>query len=221
MVINWYGQSCFRIQSGELNILIDPFSKEIGLVPPRFKTDLILISHDHIDHNNIFEEEDIFVITNAGEYEYKGVDIKGFESYHDEVGGKKYGKITIFLLVIENIRLLFLSDIGVDTLDKKIMEEIGNVDIVFVPVGGGTTVNFNGASRLVNQIEPKIVVPMHYKIPRLNYRIDGKKIELDDTSKFLKEFGVSKTNVLEKLTIKKKDIEQMKADELNIVVLKV
>src|SRR4030042_819800 len=207
MIINWYGQSCFRIQSGDLNILIDPFSKEVGFTPPRFKTDLILVSHDHEDHNNAEDEEGMFLISNPGEYEYKGIEVRGFEAFHDNSNGKKYGKVAVYLIDIEGVRVLFLSDIGTDALDKKIMEEIGDIDILFVPVGGGSTVDYSGASHLVNQIEPKIVIPMHYKISGLSYKIEGKKIDLDDVSKFLKEMGASKTEAMEKLTIKKKDLE--------------
>ena len=88
MVITWYGQACFKIQSGDLVVAIDPFSKEIGFTPPRFKTDIVLVTHGHFDHANWQAlAGDPFAITGPGEYEVKGVDVMGIETYHDTARG--------------------------------------------------------------------------------------------------------------------------------------
>ena len=90
MVITWYGQSCFKIQSGDLVLAVDPFSRDIGLTPPRFKTDIVLVTHDHPDHNNAdsLPQENLFRITGPGEFDVKGVTIRGIQTFHDSAGGK-------------------------------------------------------------------------------------------------------------------------------------
>src|SRR3989344_1760230 len=100
MVITYYGLSCFKIQSGETVLAIDPFSKESGLTPPRFTSHAVLVSHDHENHNNIEalaskEDDGVFKITGPGEYEFKGSVVRGISSFHDAKGGKVKGKNTI------------------------------------------------------------------------------------------------------------------------------
>lgn len=219
MVITWYGQSCFKIQSGDLVIVIDPFSKEIGLTPPRFRADIALATHQHSDHNNLESiAGEPFTIVSPGEYEAKGAYIHGIQTFHDEKQGKERGLNTIYLIEVEGIRVLHMGDYGEEVVsDSRFLEEAGEVDILLVPVGGTYTtavhtregtIDGEDAGKLTKDIEPRFVIPMHYKIP-------GLKVSLADNAQFLKEMGVRNVQTQEKFTIKKKDI----TDEEKTVVI--
>ncbi|MEK7083408.1 MAG: MBL fold metallo-hydrolase [Patescibacteria group bacterium] len=212
MVITWYGQSCFKIQSGDLVIAIDPFSKEIGLTAPRFRADIALATHQHHDHNNLESlTGDPFVITQPGEYEVKGAYIHGIQTFHDTQKGKERGLNTIYLIEVENIRVLHMGDYGEAIVqDSQFLEQVGEVDILLVPVGGTYTIDGKDAAALTKDIEPRFVIPMHYKIPDL-------KIPLADNAIFLKEMGARAIQAQEKFTIKKKDITD--EEKTDIIVL--
>jgi len=198
MVINWYGQSCFKIIANALTIVTDPFAKNIGLRPPAFAADIVCVSHQHEDHNNISAiGGEPFVVDGPGEYEIKGISILGVESFHDQKQGQERGLNTIYLIESEEIRLCHLGDFGQEKLSDEQLEALGGVDILFVPVGGKTTIDSSTAAALVNQLEPKLVVPMHYKLPDL-------KVELDSADKFLKELGAPSKELVDKITVKKK-----------------
>lgn len=211
MVIQWYGQSCFKIQSGDLVVVIDPFGKEIGLTPPRFKTDVALVSHSHFDHSNAESlGGEPFLITEPGEYEAKGVYVRGIRTFHDTVEGKERGTNTAYMIQVEDIRIAHLGDFGEQEMREETLEELGDVDILMIPVGGTYTVDGKTAGKIVKQIEPRFVIPMHYKIP-------GIKVALDGVESFLKEMG-SKVEAQDKFTLKKKDIGEDEKTE--VVVLK-
>src|SRR3989344_396236 len=205
MTISWYGHSCFRIEAKEGSILIDPFSKEIGLRPPKIKDDLTLVTHHHFDHDNIGEAgPETFIIDGPGEYEKQGIRVRGVSSFHDKVNGKERGPNTIYIVKTEDMAICHLGDLGQDRLDDKQVEEIGDVDILMIPVGGNYTIDAKEATGVVSQIEPKIVIPMHYKIKDLTVEVSG-------PDKFLKEIGLSPEKV-DKLKIAKKNlpVEEMK-----------
>ena len=203
MIINWYGHSCFKItnQGGHLIVLTDPFDKKIGLNPPRCGADIVTVSHQHYDHNNTkvitgMEGSNPFIIDGPGEYEIKGVSIVGYNSFHDKE--KKENNI-IYSMEIDKIKICHLGDFGQDKLSDKQIEKIGNVDILMIPVGGNYTIGAKRAAGIVNQIDPGIVIPIHYKIPGLN-------IKLNDVKDFLKEMGLNGVIPVDKLTVKKKDL---------------
>jgi L-ascorbate metabolism protein UlaG (beta-lactamase superfamily) len=213
MTITWYGHSCFKItnQGGHLTIITDPFDKSIGLKPPRINADIVTVSHEHDDHNNVKAlNGSPFVINGPGEYEIKGVNILGIDSFHDQQQGQKRGLNTIYLIEIDSIRICHLGDFGQDRLTDEQVEKIGAVDILMIPVGGHYTIEASQAVEIVDQLEPHLVVPMHYKIP-------GLKIELDGIEKFLKEMGISKKTALDRLTLKKKDLV---GKEMAVAVMK-
>lgn len=197
MTITWYGQSCFRIETKEGSVLIDPFSKEIGLRPPKIKDDLVLVTHEHSDHNNLDSVNDeAFIIRGPGEYERKGISVRGVLSYHDASQGSERGLNTIYVIKAEEMTVCHLGDLGQHELTDQQVEEIGDVDVLVIPVGGTHTIDGKQAVHVVSQIEPKIIVPMHYHVP-------GLSIKLDTSDKFIKEAGLSPENV-DKIKLSKK-----------------
>ena len=212
MNIIWYGHSCFKIQSKDLVLVTDPFDKSVGLRPPSCRADIVTVSHQHYDHNNTAVIKDNpFIIDGPGEYEIKGVAIWGVSSFHDNCQGAERGTNTIFVIEIEGIRICHLGDLGQDSLVNGQLEKIGAVDILMIPVGGVFTIGWGKANGVISQIEPRIIIPMHYKIPGLNLKIDT----LD---KFVQERGVSKKEAVGKLSVKKKDLPQ---EEAETVVMKI
>lgn len=213
MIITWYGQSCFKVQSGQDTVVIDPFDKSIGLTPPKFEAQLVLSTHEHPDHNNISTiKGDYFVIDGPGEYEYKGIRVNGIRSYHDNEEGKERGLNTIYVIRFEDILLAHLGDLGQEKLNETQIETIGDVDILMVPVGGNFTIDGEKALDIINQIEPRIAIPMHYKVK-------GLKPKLESVDGFLKAIGKTDLSPEEKLTIKKKDLPDPEA-KTEIVLLK-
>jgi len=214
MQIIWKGQSFFQIiarhNNGRITIAIDPFSEDIGLKIPSIEADITLITHYHQDHANVKAiKGQPFSIESPGEYEVKGVFIQGIDSFHDNVKGKKRGKNTIYLIEVEDIKICHLGDIGQKELTDDQVEKISQVDILMIPIGGVFTISAEEAVKIISQLEPKLVIPMHYKIPKLNIKLDGPE-------KFLKRMGVRSPETSDKLLIKRKDLP----DETKIIILK-
>lgn len=207
MVITYYGLSCFKVSSGEITLAFDPPSKKSSLRSPRFQADIVLLSHEHENHGGgevITEKNDLpLKIEGPGEYEIRGMNIFGISSYHDEDLGKTQGLSTIYVLELEDLRLCHLGDFGEKNLRAETQEAIGQVDILFLPIGAGSVITSAKAIKIANQLEPKIIIPMHY---------DTKELDL-----FLKEAGLENSKPEDKLTLKKKDLPQ---DKTTVHVLK-
>ena len=211
MQITWLGQACFKIQGKEVTIVTDPYdNKYTGLKLPRLNADIVSVSHNHLDHNNIkVINGDPFVVNNPGEYETKKVFIWGIHSWHDNQEGAERGNNTIFVFKFEDIKIAHLGDLGNSLTDQQ-LEKLESVDILMVPVGGVYTIDAKQAAEVVNQLEPRIVIPMHYKIP-------GLKLKLDPVDQFCSEMGIKKNGAEDKLKISKKELP---ADEVQITILK-
>jgi|AntAceMinimDraft_18_1070375.scaffolds.fasta_scaffold01902_5 L-ascorbate metabolism protein UlaG (beta-lactamase superfamily) len=215
MNIFWHGQSCFEIRIPSNHeekkiIVIDPFSENIGLKFPSLTADILLVSHNHTSHDNVkVLKGEPFLIDGPGEYEVGGVFIQGVSSLYDPTAGEEFKKITIYNIEAEGIKLCHLSDLNQKELDSKQLEIIGEVDILMVPIGGGEIMDSRTAQKIVNQIEPKIVIPMCYKLPKLKVALDGVEI-------FLKAMGQEKIEPQASLKIKKQNLPA----ETKIVVLK-
>lgn len=215
MKITWCGHALFQIaanpqKNSQVNIVIDPFDKSIGLRVPKLEADILLVTHQHYDHNNIKAVlGSPFVIDGPGEYEIKNIFIQGIPSFHDDSGGGKRGENTIYVIDVEDIRLCHLGDLGQKELTEEQLDKIGSIDILMLPVGGTYTISAAEAGKIMAQLEPKITIPMHYALPKL-------KIKLDSLTKFLKTFGVKSLTPIKKLVVKKKDIS---LDEAKIIVL--
>jgi L-ascorbate metabolism protein UlaG (beta-lactamase superfamily) len=208
MNIQYYGHSCFKIVTkpagrgqDDVTIFMDPFDKSFGLRPPQGSADLVMVSHDHHDHNNIEAlKGEPAVIDIPGEYSVKGINIVGLRSYHDNKNGEERGQNTIFILETEDMRICHLGDLGHD-LDEKQMEKINGLDILMIPIGGKYTIDGKKAVDIVKKIEPKVVIPIHYKI-------NGSTMDVDDEKKFCAEMGNCPKEKVTKINLKKKDLEE-------------
>ncbi|MDO8618753.1 MAG: MBL fold metallo-hydrolase [Candidatus Daviesbacteria bacterium] len=199
MDISYFGQSCFKIKGKSASVVIDPFTPEmIGLkLPKDLSADIVLQSHDHGDHNNaagVLNNQMVF--TNPGEYEVGGVVMTGINSFHDDTQGQERGVNTIYHILIDGLNIVHLGDLGQAKLTEEQITEIGEVDILLIPVGGVYTIDSKGAVGIVAQLEPKIIIPMHYLLP-------GLKVDLESVDNFLKEIGTEHVVEEQKLSITK------------------
>ncbi len=214
--IYWAGQSCFEIsvanaKDSTATIVIDPFDEKIGLKLPNLSADVLLVTHGHSDHNNVKGvKSEPFVIDGPGEYEVKGVFVQGIESFHDDNQGKERGANTIYVIETEGMRFCHLGDFGQKELTDEQVEKIGSVDILMIPVGGTYTIASSEAIKIIGQIEPKVVIPMHYALPKLT-------VDLDGVDTFLKAMGKT-IEPQDKFTVK---ISTLPKDrDMEIVILK-
>ncbi|MFW2489723.1 MBL fold metallo-hydrolase [Clostridium chromiireducens] len=169
MKIKWFGQSCFMVTSENgTKILMDPYKNALGYkLPKEITADIVLISHDHSDHNYINAVKCKFVhINKTGSFLEHGIEIKGVGTFHDKVSGAKKGKNIIYNFKIDGINICHCGDLG-HTLDLNFVEEIGNVDILLIPVGGGYTLDALDAVDVVKQLNPTVIIPMHYRTKAL------------------------------------------------------
>jgi len=183
---------------------MDPFTPDfVGLKLGKQEADVVTISHNHDDHN--YQEalkSEALVFDSAGEYEYKETEFIGVPASH----GNERGMVTMFTMEIDDIKICHLGDLG-EELSSDQLDKIDGVDVLLVPVGGKYTLDPKGAVKVISQIEPKIVIPMHYQA--------GKMQDLAPLSAFLKEMGATPTPQ-EKLKVTTKDLPE----ELEVVVLK-
>ncbi|MCA9382718.1 MBL fold metallo-hydrolase [Candidatus Dojkabacteria bacterium] len=213
MDIRYLGHSSYQIKTKTGTIVCDPFTSkdpQLGLKFPRgIVADVVTISHDHADHNGVVGVEgQPFILKEPGEYEIKEINFFGIQSFHDEKEGQERGMNTIFLIEAEGISVCHLGDLG-HTLTSDQVNELNEVDILMIPVGGTYTLDAKKATEVVNQIEPKIVIPMHYQ--------DGDaQLSLANVELFYQEMGKEKKEALDKLSIKESDLVE---EEPQIVLL--
>jgi len=194
MEITWYGHSCFRLRDKGVAVVTDPYSKDIGYTLPRIRADIVTVSHDHPDHNNARAiKGSPRVLSGPGEYEIKGVFITGIATYHDGKQGRERGRNTVFIFEFNGLTVCHLGDLGhVPTQDQA--EVLSGAQVLLIPVGGVYTINAAQAAEVVSLLEPRIVIPMHYKTPLV-------KIKLDPVSKFLKAMGVDRPTPVDSLQV--------------------
>ncbi|MBL8029680.1 MAG: MBL fold metallo-hydrolase [Candidatus Doudnabacteria bacterium] len=196
MQIQYFGLSSFKITTKEATIITDPFHKDTGLVSPRGAADILMLAEKN---NKAYSQDsgvsgEPFRVTDPGDYDIKGASISGFPL--DQEG--KF--ITVFLIEAEDMRILNLTHIKEWNMKESEIEDLGEIDILILPVGGNTVLSASQAAKVVNELEPKIVIPSHYKSKDLIF-------DLDPLEKFIKEMGGKKEET-DKLTIKKKDLTE-------------
>jgi L-ascorbate metabolism protein UlaG (beta-lactamase superfamily) len=199
MDITWLGHSCFRIKGSRATIVTDPYSKDLGYSLGKPNARIVTISHEHPGH--CYAEGvggQPRVVRRPGEYEISDVLIIGIATFHDREGGKKRGKNTVYLMEIDEVAVCHLGDLG-HVLTNEQIEDIGNVDVLLLPVGGVSTINAPLAAEVVRQLEPKVVIPMHYKTPALKW-------ELEPVDRFLKEMGAKQVSSQPKLSVSKSNL---------------
>lgn len=176
MKIRWLGHACFLITTGDgVRIITDPYAVGGGIQysPIEESADVVLVSHDHDDHNNVSAVQgNPEVIRGTGVKTVKGVQFNGIGTHHDTSGGKQRGTNTVFCFASEGTKLCHLGDLG-HVLTSEQVDNIGAVDILFVPVGGVFTIDASAASQVCGQLKPRLVVPMHFKTPGCAYPIAG------------------------------------------------
>jgi len=193
------GHSCFRIKGSHTTVITDPYSPNSGYSLGKQTARIVTISHQHPEHSFVSGiGGEPRQVKGPGEYEIGGVMIVGMPTFHDAEKGKTKGKNTIYLIEIDDITVCHLGDLG-HVLTAEQAEELGNIDVLLVPVGGVSTINASKAAEVVRQLEPKIVMPMHYKTLML-------KRELEPVDKFLTEMGVKEVTPQPKLSVTKANL---------------
>jgi len=192
MRIRWLGHSCFFITTGRgVKIVTDPYGKNINYTLPKISADIVLLSHHHFDHNahwriegkprvikrtsNFYEEHEVNIKAET-------INFKGLPTFHDTSLGKKKGPNTVFLWAVDGVRFAFLGDLG-HPLSEEDYEKIGEINVIFIPVGGLTTIDAKEASEIVKRLNPGLVFPMHYKTEYFGESL--KAILSDDETIFL------------------------------------
>lgn len=207
MDITYLGHSSFRIKGKNAVVVTDPFSLEkFGVkFPKHVAADIVTVSHDHPDHNAVRQIEGApYVISGPGEYEVKGVGVIGTSTFHDEEKGAKRGKNTVYRIEIDGVSIVHLGDLG-HTLSSLEVDALDGVDILMIPVGGQYTIDPAAAVSVVSEIEPSIVIPMHFKRPDMSG--DTFK-DLATLPMFLKEIGKEEVVPQPKLSITKDKIPE-------------
>lgn len=204
MQIQYFGLSSFKITTKLATVITDPFDKKSGLVPPRGSADILILAEKT---NELYSAKsgisgEPFLVEDPGEYDVKGVTVAGIPLKQ----GDSY--VTVYLVESEDVKILNLGHIKEFNITEKELEELGQIDILILPVGGGEVMDASSAAKAVNEVEPKFVIPSYYQIPGLS--IGAEKLE-----KFIKEMG-GKSETMDKLTVKKKDLA---FEEIKIVVL--
>lgn len=172
MRIRWHGHSCFEV-AGSVQVVTDPHDgKSLGIAPPKAKADLVLVSHDHFDHNcaRVVRKQDSSVISEPVMTVERGVRVEGIEAFHDDALGAKRGKVVLFRFELDGMSFCHLGDLGHD-LDEQTVERISPVDFLFVPVGDVFTVGPEVAKAIMDKVAPKVAVPMHYRTQGLSLSI--------------------------------------------------
>lgn len=201
MDIYWLGHSCFRIKGNRTTVITDPYSPELGYKAGKLSADIVTISHSHPGHSYVEAVSDVTkVINGPGEYEIGGVIFIGMNTYHDTEKGASKGKNTVYLMEIDEMTVCHLGDLG-HSLSADQVEDIDEIDVLMLPVGGGSSLTASEAAEMVRQIAPKIVIPMHYKT-------DAISRELAPVDAFLKEMAVQEIEPQPKLTLNRSTIPQ-------------
>ncbi len=215
MDITWYGLSCFRIREGGVTVVCDPYDKSVSSAAPKLRADIVTASHMRPGHSAVDRVAgEPKVLSGPGEYEVKNVFVSGLATYHRKQTETALERNIAFFFEFGDLTVGHLGDIGEIPLQSDIEDlNVGEVDILLVPVGGGDTLDATRAVEMIGLLEPRIVIPMHYQHPDLARSLAD---TLDPVDKFLKEFGVSVPEPMEMFKVSKSSLP----DETQVVLLK-
>lgn len=217
MIITYHGHSSFKLKGRVGTVVTDPFDAYVGFEFPNLSADVVTVSHHHQDHDQIqlvkktSRRDRPFIIDTPGEYEVGGISVFGVKSYHDANQGAERGPNTIFTILLDDIRVCHLGDLGHELTTEQV-KEIGAVDILLCPVGGVFTIDPKAAISIIKNLEPSIVIPMHYRTQLHDPKIFGELATVDD---FLNEYGVE-VEAEDKLSIERSRLPE----ETEVVVLR-
>lgn len=203
MEITYLGHSSFKIKTKTATVVTDPFDPQmVGFKYSGVEGDIVTVSHNHADHNAYAKVGEVKkVLEGPGEYEISGVSIMGFPSFHDTKDGGERGKNTIYVIEADGLRIAHLGDLG-QMIPDEIVDEMGSIDILMIPVGGFYTIGPKEAVEVCSKIDPYFIIPMHYKVEGINL---SQFEHLEPKETFLKEIGMV-VETLPKFTIKRDDI---------------
>jgi len=185
MLVEWYGQSAFRLAAASATVVIDPFGDVSGLAARGIEfgypaiegvaADLVLVTHEHPDHNGVesVAGDPAVIRSTAGTLDSPIGEVVAIASEHDDVAGTRRGPNTIFAFELDGVRIAHLGDFGQAALRDEQAAAIGAVELLFIPVGGGPTLDAAGAAAIVERLAPRVVVPMHYRTRRVNFLEDA------------------------------------------------
>lgn len=219
MIITYQGVEAFKISQGDLVLALNPISRDSSYPTKNFGADVTLVTANHPDLNGADQtsrgEKDSFIINGPGEYEVKDISIQGFPSESQYGGegagspkaGSGRGRInTVYQISFEGMNLCFLGALSNPVLPAETLEALEDIDILFTPIGGEGVLDPAAAYKLAVSLEPKLIIPMHYPTKSAQ---GGSKTAL---AQFLKEGGEEGAEKLDKLVVKKKDLEGKEGD---------
>jgi hypothetical protein len=200
MVITYHGGQFFKVSFGDTTLAFDPIAKQSKLPSVKFGADIAFVSLNHENFNGVEQvahgAKEPFLVQGPGEYEFGNVTARGYGVKTIYEGVERYN--TIYQVRLEEINMIFLGALSDAEIDPKILAEFGDVDILFVPVGGGDVLDVPAASKLAVKLEARLTIPMHYTDTALKA--------------FVKEIGAETADTVDKLTIKKKEVSEMEGE---------
>jgi L-ascorbate metabolism protein UlaG (beta-lactamase superfamily) len=211
MEISWLGHSCFQVRGKNVTLITDPFPPQSGYSLGKVNAPIVTISHNHAGHNYVQGVGgNPRVVRGPGEYEISDVLITGVASYHDNKRGQELGRNTIYVIHMDDVVICHLGDLG-HTLQEEQLEEVADADVLLIPIGGHHTLNATQAAEVISQVEPRIIIPMHYHTSAL----EGQRDTLDPLDKFCREMGVEVINTQPKLVVTRSSLPS----ESQVVIL--
>jgi L-ascorbate metabolism protein UlaG (beta-lactamase superfamily) len=208
MEIVWYGHSCFRLKTRGAIVVTDPCGRDVGYSVPRMRADIVTVSHDHPDYSNCsLVQGDPKVITGPGEYEVKGVFITGIATPLKKTRGPERARNILYLFDFDGLNVCHLGSLDHVPAHAQI-EPLSDIDVLLVPVGAFATIGASQAAEIISLLEPRIVIPMHYKTK-------ATKLKLEPVTRFIREMGLPETSPRDSLDVDKNSLPS----ETQIVVL--
>ena len=211
MEITYLGHSAFKLRGKTATVVTDPYGEEVGFkFPKKIEAGIVTVSHDHKDHNAVSSVDGSpYIVKGPGEYEISGVGVVGFQTYHDKEKGAAKGKNTIYRIEMDGLVIVHLGDLG-HVLSSSDVDALGSVDMLCIAVGA-TALSLEEVQTCITEIDPSIVLPMHYNTPAHDQNVFG---SLSPLSAFLKQMGKDTVEPVAKLTMTKDKLPE----EMQIVV---